>query len=1430
MKNKLKQWFALIGTALLSNPATVGATAAINSTAENGLHHTGNDSLFSKLGTAAQPPKPRRGTRDSKDVAFSREQYQVDEGNFYGATITLVRQTCHENSSAVSVSYASSNGTATESDYHPVSGTLNFSSADASGNCGARDFYVQLNDDELVEGDETVHLKLTDPTSGAEIDQATLTITDNDGSKISFSQENYLINEGEQSVTVTLERACVNDATPTASVRYNVSQSDDSTATNGKDYQAVTGNTFRGGQIQWQAGECGQKSFEIAIVDDSQKEGDETVHLELISASQATLDKSSAVLTIIDNDGNTQSTTNNIRFSKSQYTVDEGNFFGSTITVVRPGCDHNSPPMSVSYTTVEGTADESDYTPVSGSMLFSSADASGTCGARDFYVQLNDDELAEGDETLDLLLTDPATGAEIGKATLTIIDNDSSVIGFAQDNYSAKESDQVATITVERTQCAGEGASPASVRYKAQETDQNTATAGADSDGETSGLSRGGTLQWAEGECGPKTFEVPIVKDAEVEEDETVHLELISATQAGLGKKLAVLTIINTSDTDSDSETDTGTDSGSQTVTPSRIAFTQNHYRVDENNPNGVIRINVERTPCDPNSTSTLLVSYASSDETALSNEDYKAVSGQLSFTSGPTAGSSGMPYCEKSDYFEIPIIDDNLPEGDETFQLKLSDPVGAQLGKSEVTVTIIDDEGPSAGKAIIVAGVSESEDSLSPYSLEYTQRMYTLLQERGFAEKDIKLIQPPFPNEALPDLFKGHFSTEEWGDFFVLYWHGHALPDHLIPNNETLSALQLSQLLDPIPAEVTQVIILDTCYSGSFLDELKGVPNRIVLTSTNDLDTAWKMRDGRSFSDQLIRELRRGETLGNAFFNIQETIAADPKWFRNQEPGLDDNSDGQYTAEDGDLAVETYLGREGIHAAPPPEIVDVHPPISLTGETALATLWVKIIPDREEAIRQVRAILINPDLPQIDYEGETTDFGRTELKLRYNPSEERYESDSVHFCTSGQWRVTYQVESQEGIWSDIQIGEVQQTSNSQAAACLIPLTVKLDLKQRRYTGGDTLPLKMTVEGVGEADLYVAMTTPAGYFITLAYPEKWSALNTAQAYLSGIQSADSSLEYPLNLSIPAGLVFGHYSACGILVLPNAEALNQSHWIHKDCTSFEIYDNTQVPTDLSTFRDTLQDGSLGPEMVWIPAGTFRMGNIQSSGGSSSEKPVHEVSVARFAIGRYEVTHVEFVHFLNTVKRRGPEAEPWFATKAEYSDSHITGSTGNFIVEAGYENHPVIEVSWYGATAYLNWLTEQTGKPYRLPTEAQWEYAARAGTETRYWWGNDFGKNRANCGSNGLGETAPVGSFEANPFGLYDTVGNVWEWCADPWHDNYQNAPTDGRIWEKQGDNRRLLRGGSFIDIPLVCRAAYRDRYSSDFQSWDGGFRGCADIAL
>ncbi|MDM8561785.1 SUMF1/EgtB/PvdO family nonheme iron enzyme [Candidatus Marithioploca araucensis] len=240
-----------------------------------------------------------------------------------------------------------------------------------------------------------------------------------------------------------------------------------------------------------------------------------------------------------------------------------------------------------------------------------------------------------------------------------------------------------------------------------------------------------------------------------------------------------------------------------------------------------------------------------------------------------------------------------------------------------------------------------------------------------------------------------------------------------------------------------------------------------------------------------------------------------------------------------------------------------------------------------------------------------------------------------------------------------------------------------------------------------------------------------------------------------------------------------------------------------------FRDRLQNGGFGPEMVRIPAGRFRMGDIQG-GGHYDENPVHSVSVSEFAMGKYEVTFAEYDKFAQATGRKKPDDEGW-----------------------GRGNRPVINVSWNDAVAYAKWLSQQTGKQYRLPTEAEWEYAARAGTKTKYWWGNKIGNNRANCDGCGSRwdnkQTAPVGSFSANPFGLYDTVGNVWEWNADPWHSNYKNAPNDGRVWETGADNSyRVLRGGSWGYYPDYCRTAGRYWDTSDDRDQFIGFRVAARL--
>ena len=207
------------------------------------------------------------------------------------------------------------------------------------------------------------------------------------------------------------------------------------------------------------------------------------------------------------------------------------------------------------------------------------------------------------------------------------------------------------------------------------------------------------------------------------------------------------------------------------------------------------------------------------------------------------------------------------------------------------------------------------------------------------------------------------------------------------------------------------------------------------------------------------------------------------------------------------------------------------------------------------------------------------------------------------------------------------------------------------------------------------------------------------------------------------------------------------------------------------------------------------------------------PVRTVTIGkRIAIGRYEVTSAEYDRFADVDSSRSrPNDHGW-----------------------GRGSRPVINVSQEDAKAYAAWLSEQTGKAYRLPSEAEWEYAARSGTETAYSWGDEIGVNRANCDGCGSEwdneQTAPVGRFAANAFGLFDMHGNVWEWVEDCYHDNYEGAPTDGRAWTSGCDsNIAVVRGGSWYVDPRALRPANRGRGRPSNRGDDDGFRLVQDLS-
>ena len=228
------------------------------------------------------------------------------------------------------------------------------------------------------------------------------------------------------------------------------------------------------------------------------------------------------------------------------------------------------------------------------------------------------------------------------------------------------------------------------------------------------------------------------------------------------------------------------------------------------------------------------------------------------------------------------------------------------------------------------------------------------------------------------------------------------------------------------------------------------------------------------------------------------------------------------------------------------------------------------------------------------------------------------------------------------------------------------------------------------------------------------------------------------------------------------------------------------------------------------MVRIPAGRFRMGCVSGLGCNDDETPVHQVSIQAFEMSQYEVTFDE-----------------WDACVADGGCSHKPDDEG-----WGRGSRPVINVSWDDIQEYLAWLNQKTGKRYRLPSEAEWEYAARAGSEKKYTWGNEDpvcrkgARNGAkfydNAGCDRTG-TEPVGFSSANAFGLYDMHGNVWEWVADCWNDSYQGAPGNGRPWLKGNCQRRVLRGGSWVDYPRSLRSANRSGFSTVDRDDNYGFR-------
>jgi formylglycine-generating enzyme required for sulfatase activity len=260
------------------------------------------------------------------------------------------------------------------------------------------------------------------------------------------------------------------------------------------------------------------------------------------------------------------------------------------------------------------------------------------------------------------------------------------------------------------------------------------------------------------------------------------------------------------------------------------------------------------------------------------------------------------------------------------------------------------------------------------------------------------------------------------------------------------------------------------------------------------------------------------------------------------------------------------------------------------------------------------------------------------------------------------------------------------------------------------------------------------------------------------------------------------------------------------------------ENSRTRKSASFFIEDLGNG-IGLEMVYIPAGTYLMGSPEGK-GNADERPQHRVTVPSYLMGKYPITQAQW----RIVAAYPPEARELNPNPANFRG----------------DNRPVEQVSWEDATEFCSRLSKKTGREYRLPSEAKWEYACRAGTTTDFYFGDTLTPKLARCKSNlGMalltifsGETAPVGSYPPNAFGLYDMHGNVSEWCEDDWHSNYEgyegNPPVDGSAWKSNEDSAKILRGGSWNDNSALCRSAIRFCYGRDDRLNDLGFRVVCEV--
>ncbi len=311
---------------------------------------------------------------------------------------------------------------------------------------------------------------------------------------------------------------------------------------------------------------------------------------------------------------------------------------------------------------------------------------------------------------------------------------------------------------------------------------------------------------------------------------------------------------------------------------------------------------------------------------------------------------------------------------------------------------------------------------------------------------------------------------------------------------------------------------------------------------------------------------------------------------------------------------------------------------------------------------------------------------------------------------------------------------------------------------------------------------------------------------------------------PLNAKLPS---YNRSRKLSVLTLSTTQLASIKRSTTKEKPNFEDK-NVSFGSSKKKVKTTKKNSSyIEPisqtQFKLIPAGIFQMG-----GENDSEKPIHKVHISHdFYMSKYEITHKEYIQFMNAKK-----VTPYgvFAgvkwVDMNDKDCAVGFANGSFYFKgSGYaktENTPMIEVTWYGAKAYADWLSEQTGKKFRLPTEAEWEYAARAGKKHVFAGSNNVTKV-AWCGDMTINEIQAVGLKKPNAFGLYDMTGNVWEWCSDWYHKNYyKTSPSIDPSGPRTG-SRRVIRGGSWDLLPFFCLNGIRNSDKPSLSQDNHGFR-------